>query len=182
AVAFAVGANDSFEVRRWVAYPTLSPSSTDPTQLAEFGLDPGGAAVRREFRLAGRQINGRRMDMSRIDTTVTVDTTEIWTAINDDVFPHNFHVHDVQFEVLSVDGAEPGPELRGRKDTVYLEPGKPVELLMRFTDYTDAQIPYMYDSHLLRHEDEGLMAQFVVVAPGEEADASLISGADHEHE
>jgi len=179
AVPFAVGANDSFDVLRLVADQTLSPSSAAPKQLAEFGLDPGGAAVRREFRLAGRQINGRRMDMSRIDTTVTVDTTEIWTAINDDVFPHNFHVHDVQFEVLSVDGAEPGPELRGRKDTVYLEPGKPVELLMRFTDYTDAQIPYMYHCHLLRHEDEGLMAQFVVVAPGEEADPSMIAGQAH---
>uniref|UniRef100_UPI0023F439E8 multicopper oxidase domain-containing protein n=1 Tax=Ruania albidiflava TaxID=366586 RepID=UPI0023F439E8 len=74
------------------------------------------------------------------------------------------------------------PELAGRKDTVYTEPHRDYELLLTFTDYTDSRWPYMYHCHLLRHEDEGLMGQFVVVTPGQEADPSLISGADREHE
>lgn len=175
-VPFAVGANDSFDVLRLVAGESLRASSSVPDKLADFGLDPDRATVRRRFELQGRKINGRKMEMSRIDTTVTVGTTEIWTVRNLDLSPHNFHVHDVQFEVIAIDGATPPPELGGRKDTVYLEPRRDYELLMRFTDYTDPQLPYIYHCHLLRHEDEGLMAQFVVVAPGEEADCSVISG------
>jgi FtsP/CotA-like multicopper oxidase with cupredoxin domain len=82
---------------------------------------------------------------------------------NRNPFPHNFHVHDVQFEVLGIDGAPPPPELAGRKDTVYLEPRRDYRLIMRFADYADDKVPYMYHCHLLLHEDEGLMGQFLVV-------------------
>ena len=41
---------------------------------------------------------------------------------------------------------------------------------MRFSDYADPDTPYMYHCHLLHHEDSGMMGQFVVVPPGEEAD------------
>ena len=75
-------------------------------------------------------------------------------------------MHDVQFEVLSIDGDAPPPELSGRKDTVYLEPGREYRLIMRFEDYADPRTPYMYHCHLLLHEDEGLMGQFVVVESG----------------
>lgn len=46
--------------------------------------------------------------------------------------PHNFHVHDVQFRALEVDGKQPPPELRGAKDTVFVPPHKTVKLVMRF--------------------------------------------------
>jgi len=179
AAPFAVGANDSFDVLRLRAAGELAPSAEMPERLASFGPDASAVAVRRRFELQGRTINGRRMEMSRIDETMVVGTTELWTVRNMDLSPHNFHVHDVQFEVVAIDGDTPPAELGGRKDTVYLEPHRDYELLMRFQDYTDPQWPYMYHCHLLRHEDEGLMGQFVVVAPGEEADPSLVSGHEH---
>jgi FtsP/CotA-like multicopper oxidase with cupredoxin domain len=37
---------------------------------------------------------------------------------------------------------------------------------MRFTDFADAATPYMFHCHVLRHEDQGMMGQFVVVEPG----------------
>ena len=40
---------------------------------------------------------------------------------------------------------------------------------MRFSDYPDPASPYMFHCHLLLHEDEGLMGQFVVVEPGGQA-------------
>lgn len=178
-VGFAYGANDSFDVLRLVAADSLAPSETVPAVLSEFGLDPELATVRRTFELSDRSINGVEMDMARIDETVVVDTVEIWEVTNQDRSPHNFHVHDVQFEVVSVDGQAPPVELRGRKDTVYLEPGVKYELVMVFTDYTDPAVPYMYHCHLLRHEDEGMMGQFVVVAEGQEADESALDDHDH---
>jgi FtsP/CotA-like multicopper oxidase with cupredoxin domain len=109
------------------------------------------------------------MEMERIDATVTRGTTEIWNVENRDGTPHNFHVHDVQFQVLSVGGATAPPYLSGWKDTVYLAPGQPVRLILRFTDHSDRNVPYMFHCHLLYHEDAGMMGQFVVVEPGERA-------------
>ena len=107
--------------------------------------------------------------MGRIDETVEVSSTEIWTVRNGMSMPHSFHVHDVQFQVLTIDGREPPAELAGWKDTVYLEPNIDYRLIMTFTDYTDPDFPYMYHCHLLAHEDSGMMGQFVVVEPGQKA-------------
>ena len=164
AAPFAFGGHDTFDVLELRAAATLQPSPQLPAGLADHQrIDPTDATVTRSFELEGREINGRRMDMDRIDEVVQVGTTETWEVTNRNLFPHNFHVHDVQFEVLTIDGSPPPPELAGRKDTIYLEPRRDYRLIMRFEDYTDDRAPYMYHCHLLLHEDEGLMGQFVVV-------------------
>jgi FtsP/CotA-like multicopper oxidase with cupredoxin domain len=101
--------------------------------------------------------------MNRIDEVVEVDTTEIWEVKNTDGEFHNFHVHDVQFQVLDIDGRPPAAEFAGWKDTVLLQPGSKARLAMRFSDYTDPDHPHMLHCHRLRHEDQGMMAQFVVL-------------------
>lgn len=87
------------------------------------------------------EINGRRMEMDRIDEIVGEGTTEVWEVINRNPFPHNFHVHDVQFQVLTIDGTPPTPELAGRKDTVFLEPQRHYRLIMQFEDFADDRTP-----------------------------------------
>ncbi len=47
------------------------------------------------------------MAMNRIDLTVTRGTAETWLVHNNDGMPHNFHIHDVQFRVLELNGAAP---------------------------------------------------------------------------
>jgi suppressor of ftsI len=113
------------------------------------------------------RINGLRMDLGRIDQTVTVDTTERWEVANQSGTPHNFHVHGVQFNVASYLGGPPPPRLAGWKDTVFLPPGSTVRLLVRFPGYADPAVPYMFHCHLLQHEDNGMMGQFVVIQPGQ---------------
>jgi hypothetical protein len=39
-------------------------------------------------------------------------------------------------------------------------------MITRFEDYADESAPYIYHCHLLRHEDDGLMGQFLVVDGG----------------
>jgi FtsP/CotA-like multicopper oxidase with cupredoxin domain len=164
------GGDDTLDVLELRAADELSPSPELPAVLASApDLRADDATTTRRFLLQGRSINDRGMDMGRIDEVVTVGDTEVWEVTNDDGVPHNFHVHDVQFVVDSVDGAEPPPGLRGLKDTVYLPPGSTFRLVLRFTDYTDPDMPYMFHCHVLRHEDEGMMGQFVVVRPGESA-------------
>ena len=109
------------------------------------------------------------MQMARIDFAVPVGTPEVWEVTNQDRQPHNFHVHNVQFRVLSRGGQPPDPAFAGLKDTVYVPPLSTVRLLVEFTQYTDRNWPYMFHCHLLLHEDIGVMGQFVVVKPGETA-------------
>ena len=163
-----VGARDSFDILELRAARRLAPSPRVPATLVKQQMPPREAQPRvRRFELGDRDINDRKMDMSRIDAVVPVDTTEIWEIRNASGMPHNFHVHDTRFQVLESDGVEPPPALRGLKDTVLVRPGETVRLATRFNDYTDPATPYMFHCHLLQHEDRGMMGQFVVVAPGD---------------
>jgi FtsP/CotA-like multicopper oxidase with cupredoxin domain len=174
ALTGAYGGRDSFDILLLRAADRLQPAPALPATLAAVKpLSEADATRTREFRLDGRKINGRGMNMQRIDEVVTVGSTEIWDVFNQNLYPHNFHIHDVQFQILDIGGAAPPPELAGWKDTVYLRPRTHYRLILRFTDYTAVDVPYMYHCHLLWHEDQGMMGQFVVVEPGEE---SLISG------
>jgi FtsP/CotA-like multicopper oxidase with cupredoxin domain len=175
------GGEDSFDVLQLRAAATLDPSPPLPVELVDIPrLDPADAAQTREFELRSRRINDEDFDMERIDTVATVNTTEVWEVENGHGQPHTFHIHDVQFQILSMDGDDPPPELGGWKDTMPLPPGVKVRLIMRFEDYADPTSPYMYHCHLLRHEDEGMMAQFVVVESGEEL--SSVHDLSHETE
>lgn len=164
------GGDDRFDVLQLRAADRLEPSAALPDRLVDVPrLRESDAAQVRTFELSGRSINEQKMDMGRIDETVTVGDTEVWSIHNDSGLPHNFHVHDVQFQVLRVDGGQPPPELRGWKDTVLMRPDTTVDLIMRFSDYADPDTPYMYHCHLLSHEDSGMMGQFVVVKKGQQA-------------
>jgi hypothetical protein len=52
---------------------------------------------------------------------------------------------------------------------------------MRFADYTDPNLPYMYHCHILAHEDSGMMGQFVVLGEGEEIGQVPAGGPAHSH-
>ncbi|MCZ2860864.1 multicopper oxidase family protein [Blastococcus sp. VKM Ac-2987] len=163
------GGDDRFDILQLRAADTLTASPEVPATLAEApGLDPADAVATRQFRFSGVSINGQRMDMARIDEAVLADTTELWEIETSDGAPHNFHVHGARFTVLDIDGDTPGPELSGWKDTVYLAPATTTRILVHFTDHADPDLPFMIHCHLLRHEDRGMMAQFVVLNPGQE--------------
>ena len=108
-------------------------------------------------------INGRSMDMDRIDERVPLGSVEIWQIRNTTPLTHPFHVHDIQFRVLDRDGAPPQPHEQGLKDTVLVDPGSTVRIIAEFADFADPDHPYMYHCHILEHEDAGMMGQFVVV-------------------
>lgn len=164
------GANDTFEIIEFRAADQLQPSPPIPERLDIDAQDdftvPSDPTVRR-FELSGIEINGATMDMNHINLAVPVDTVEIWEIHNPTGTPHNFHIHDTRFRVIDINGTTPPPHLTGWKDTIAVNGGTTARLAVRFTDYTDPNVPYMYHCHLLRHEDQGMMGQFVVVEPGD---------------
>ena len=97
--------------------------------------------------------------------TVKCGAVEQWTICNNNIFGHTFHIHDVQFSVLSRSSAVPAYE-RGWKDTVYLPRGETVSFIAKFDDYASDTDAFMYHCHMSNHEDAGLMGQFIVVKKG----------------
>jgi FtsP/CotA-like multicopper oxidase with cupredoxin domain len=163
------GADDTFDLLQVRAGATLAPSPPVPDRLANHQrLEAATATTTRRLELNGSsRINGQSMDLGRIDQAVTVDTTELWEVANRSGNLHNFHVHGVQFKVLAYQGGVPPPTLAGWKDTVFLPSGATTRLQVRFTGHTDPALPFMFHCHLLRHEDNGMMGQLVVVGPGQ---------------
>jgi suppressor of ftsI len=178
AVSNMNGGADSFDVLQLRASDRLATVGTVPSALVPLAKLPAPTAFR-TFTLDGHEINGRAMDMNRIDAVVTLGTTERWSVASTRDEPHSFHVHDVDFQVTSVDGKPPPPQLSGWKDTIYLRPHVTYALVMTFADYSDPGLPYMFHCHMLQHEDDGMMGQFVVVKPGQLPTTNL--GAHHDH-
>lgn len=109
------------------------------------------------------RINGTTFDMNVINQTIPLGNTEIWTLTNQSPIAHPFHIHDVQFYVLDKNGAIPPAHERGRKDVILVEAMSTVRFITRFEDFASDTMPYMYHCHMLTHEDDGMMHQFLVV-------------------
>lgn len=111
--------------------------------------------------------NDSTFNMDRIDYVIPINNTEIWKLVNETMVAHPFHIHDVQFYILDRnDGQIPHNGESGRKDVVFIPTGDSVRFITKFEDFTDTIIPFMYHCHILMHEDDGMMGQFIVVPPG----------------
>lgn len=106
------------------------------------------------------QINGKSMDISRIDEQINKGDIEIW-KIKRDEMDHPFHMHGTSFLILSQNGKAPAPEDQGWKDTVNVGYGW-TEIILQFDHEATEDFPYMYHCHILEHEDGGMMGQFTV--------------------
>ena len=107
--------------------------------------------------------NDSTFNMMRIDYKIPINNIEIWKLVNETMVAHPFHIHDVQFFILDRNGNPPALGEQGRKDVVLVPPGDSLRFITKFTDFADSIIPYMYHCHILMHEDDGMMGQFVVM-------------------
>jgi bilirubin oxidase len=113
--------------------------------------------------MANFTINNQSFDMMVINDTIPLNNLEVWQFTNSTNLAHPIHIHDVQFYVLSRNGNAPPLYESGLKDVFYIMPNEVVQVIMKFEDFADDSMPYMYHCHNLVHEDDGMMAQFIVV-------------------
>lgn len=111
------------------------------------------------------KFDGQSYNIDRIDQTINLDAIEQWTIVNNRTFSHTFHIHDVQFKIVSRSSGMIADYEQGWKDTVAVPRNESVTFIVRFDDFADAEHPFMYHCHFSNHEDEGMMGQFVVVRP-----------------
>ena len=155
-----------------VVPPTASPVTTIPTTLTTNTVyTPGMASVTRTIRFTADSLmvmdgpfyfNDSTFDMMRIDYEIPLNSIEIWKLVNETMVAHPFHIHDVQFYLFDRNGSTPPAEELGRKDVVLVPPGDSVMFITKFEDFADTLIPFMFHCHILMHEDDGMMGQFVV--------------------
>lgn len=105
-------------------------------------------------------INGKVFNAAAVEFTVNSGEVETWSVQNVSDEGHPFHVHGVHFRVLQRVGAAAVPaEDTGWKDTVLVNAGETVRLLVRF-DLAEGE--YVLHCHNLEHEDSGMMMSFAV--------------------
>ena len=109
-------------------------------------------------------INGRQFNINRIDDTVNLGETEIWEVTSESGMMmrgsrgHPFHIHGTQFLVLSRNGNDPPENEKGWKDTVFVDIGETVQIIVKFNH----QGVFMFHCHILEHEEAGMMGQLEV--------------------
>jgi bilirubin oxidase len=154
-----------------VIAPTASPVTAIPSSLIANVITPSAGAGTKTFNLQGSPmmsmtnftINGVQFDKNVINFTTKQDSVMIWSITNQSMMPHPWHIHGNYFYITSIDGSTPPAYMQGRKDVVTVSPqGGTVQLVMKYEDFNDPNIPYMYHCHILSHEDNGMMGQFIV--------------------
>ncbi len=110
-------------------------------------------------------MNDKAFHMDSINIITYLNTVEIWKLVNKTLVAHPFHIHDIEFFVLDINGIPPPPQYQGLKDVILVQPNDTVRFITKFTTFADPYVPYMYHCHLLHHEDDGMMGTFLVIDP-----------------
>lgn len=120
--------------------------------------------VLEEVSINGRNlwtINGRLFDPTHVEAAPRLGDVEIWRFINPSYDAHPVHIHDIQWQILDINGVPPPEGDDGWKDTFRIPAlGGVVRVIGRFDDLTGV---YVLHCHKLEHEDHAMMAQFEVL-------------------
>ncbi|PKL80962.1 MAG: bilirubin oxidase [Ignavibacteriae bacterium HGW-Ignavibacteriae-4] len=164
----------NFNVLRFnILAPITDGITSIPSNLIKNVLiDPNSSNITRTITFVDGFLNGFpntsfdgvQFKLNFINKTVPYNNTEIWKLVNNSNLAHSFHIHDVQFNVISRSGSTTTLQAydKGWKDNILVRAGETLSFIAKFEDYSDATHPFMYHCHMSVHEDEGMMGQFVV--------------------
>lgn len=162
-----LGQGAALEVMKFYVDEARTVSSTVPKQLSKITPYKAGQAVRtRTFDITMNRmthlINGAQFDRAVTNFTVPWNELERWEFKNQSMMAHPMHPHGTLFQILSRSTGALRPEEGGWKDTVLVNAGETVAVLIRFDAYAGL---FMKHCHNLEHEDAGMMLNFNVTAP-----------------
>ncbi len=142
---------------RTLAGPPAEPVALPAVLRRIPAIDTTHVAARRTIVMSQGLMDGKRMDMKRVDISARLGSTEIWEVQNVVGMDHPFHLHGFHFQVLDRDGV-PEP-FRSWIDTVNVPKHSAVRIVVRFDDFPGR---WMYHCHILDHEDAGMMGVLLV--------------------
>ena len=132
--------------------PAVTPVAIPAALRKIVPLDMAKVTAVRTVVFGQGMINGKLMDMARVDVSTKVGATEIWEIENIVGMDHPFHLHGFQFQVLDRDGV-PEP-YRAWKDMLNIPKHTSARIIVRYDDYPGK---WMFHCHILDHEDHGMM-------------------------
>lgn len=102
-------------------------------------------------------INGESFDPTRVDADPHLGDTEIWRFVNraflGRTMLHPVHTHLAPFQVLRRNGRFPLPQERGWKDTIAIDDGEDVDVILRWTGSRKQALINSDLDHLLRRAE-----------------------------
>lgn len=143
----------------------LTDDSSVPARLRPLPSLDSTSAVTRTFEFGQARftgvwtINGKPFDPNRIDAQPKLGTTETWIFKNTSGSNHVVHIHDVDQQLVSRNGAPPAPYER-MKESWNLGIGETIAVKLKFTDNVGR---FMLHCHILEHEDAAMMTGFEVI-------------------
>jgi len=111
---------------------------------------------------------------------VHAGTVEDWTVQNRAQEDHIFHIHQLHFQVMAINGvAVNDPALRDTMDIPYWSGTGPYPSITVRMDFSDPNVvgTFVYHCHILEHEDGGMMGEIQVLPPGSAATATVATSA-----
>jgi len=124
----------------------------------------------------GFGFNGYKYDEFYYNYAIPLNSIEKWTITNNSNESHPIHLHETKFNIIArknLAGTANGTAVStnglpaawetGWKDTVYVPKNEQVQIIVKFDQYASNTDPYMFHCHMLTHEEENFMGQFLVV-------------------
>jgi FtsP/CotA-like multicopper oxidase with cupredoxin domain len=143
-----------------------------PDRLADVEpLQPSRAVCTRTFVFGGKPtlgvppgvhwvINGEAFDPLRVDANPVLGDIEVWRFVNrgfmGQTMLHPVHTHLAPFQIIRRNGGTPLRQEAGWKDTVAIEEGEDVDVIVRWSGFRGR---YVLHCHNLEHEDHSMMSR-----------------------
>ena len=148
----------------YISATPLNPSAPPQQDLRAWHVDARRTIRFTQDNAKGEYyINGKLFDPARTDFRVPLGNVEEWTVQNATDDFHEFHIHQVGFEVTEINGV--AQTFSGYVDDVAVPTHGEVRVLIAFTDPVIVG-HIMFHCHVLNHEDHGMMSMLEVYRPG----------------
>ncbi len=169
------------KVTRFAALASATPVAQRNLYFSEVLQDPSNPAGPTNFYLTeeGQQPALFTMDQAP-NIVVHSGTVEDWVIENRAQEDHIFHIHQLHFQVLAVNGQPVNdPAIRDTVDLPYWSGSGPYPSVTLALDFRDPNIigTFVYHCHILAHEDGGMMGEIQVLPPGSASATTVASSA-----
>jgi len=169
------------KVTRFAALASATPIAQRNLYFSETLLDPTNPLSPTTFFITevGQTPTVFTMDQPP-NITVHSGTVEDWVVENRAQEDHIFHIHQIHFQVLEVNGQPVNdPAIRDTVDIPYWNGSGPYPSVKVRMDFRDPNVigTFVYHCHILEHEDGGMMGEILVLPGGSASTTSAAASA-----
>ena len=169
------------KVTRFAALAAATPVAQRNLYFSEVLLNPVDPNSPTNFFITEQGQTPALFEMNQAPNIVVhTGTAEDWVIENTALEDHIFHIHQIHFQVLEVNGqAVNDPAVRDTVDLPYWSGSGPYPSVKVRMDFRDPNIigMFVYHCHILQHEDAGMMGEIQVLPSAGSASATTATAS-----